>query len=282
MRDVFFPESLEALWPFLVEPSRALLAGGTDLLVKVRAGRADPSAFICLERIAELRGVREGKRDLWIGACTSHAELIGHPLVERHLPVLHQALRRLGSPLIRRMGTLGGNLCTASPAGDTLPPLYVLNAVLELRSRSGVRQVPVGEFITGPGRTRLEPGEILAGVRVEKPAGRQVHHFEKVGQRKAMAIGVASMAALLRFSADGAIEAARFAWGSVGPTVMTCQPAEALLAGERPSREVFERAAALARAAVAPIDDIRASAEYRRTVSGNLLLRLLSLHSVLP
>ncbi|VBB46576.1 Molybdopterin dehydrogenase FAD-binding [uncultured Desulfatiglans sp.] len=282
MRDVFFPESLEALWPFLEESSRALLAGGTDLLVKVRAGRADPSAFICLERIAELRGVRERETDLWIGACTSHAELIGHPLVERHLPVLHQALRGLGSPLIRRMGTLGGNLCTASPAGDTLPPLYVLDAVLELRSRSGKRAVPIGEFITGPGRTRLEPGEILAGVRVEKPAGRQVHHFEKVGQRKAMAIGVASMAALLRFSADGAIEAARFAWGSVGPTVMTCQPAEALLAGERPSREVFERAAALARAAVAPIDDIRASAEYRRTVSGNLLLRLLSLHSVLP
>lgn len=282
MRDVFFPESLEGLWPFLEEPSRALLAGGTDLLVKVRAGRADPSAFICLERIAELRGVRERETDLWIGACTSHAELIGHPLVERHLPVLHQALRGLGSPLIRRMGTLGGNLCTASPAGDTLPPLYVLDAVVELRSRSGMRHVPIKEFITGPGRTRLEPGEILAGVRVEKPAGRQVHHFEKVGQRKAMAIGLASMAARLRVSVDGVVESVRFAWGSVGPTVMTCPPAEALLAGKRPSREVFERAAALARTAVAPIDDVRASAEYRRTVSGNLLLRLLSLQSVLP
>ncbi|WP_028321082.1 FAD binding domain-containing protein [Desulfatiglans anilini] len=274
MREVFSPESLEALWPLLEAPSWALLAGGTDLLVKMRAGRSDPAAFICLERIAELRGVREGETDLWIGACTSHAELICHPLVERHLPVLHQALRTLGSPLIRRMGTLGGNICTASPAGDTLPPLYVLDAVLELRSQSGMRRVPIGEFITGPGRTGLEQGEILAGVRVEKPGGRQVHHFEKVGQRKAMAIGVASMAALLRLSVDGEIFSARFAWGSVGPTVMTCAPAEALLAGKRPSRGVFEQAAAVAMAAVAPIDDVRASAEYRRRVSGNLLLRL--------
>jgi len=175
------------------------------------------------------------------------------------------------------MGTIGGNICTASPAGDTLPPLYVLDAEVELRSRKTARTMPLGSFIAGPGRIRLEPGEILTAVRVKKPAAGDLQHFEKIGQRKALACSIASLAALVRIAPAGQIEAVRLAWGSVGPTVVTAPAVEALLVGEKPSRAVFERAAEAARRAVSPLDDIRGTADYRRTAAGNLLLRLVAL-----
>jgi xanthine dehydrogenase FAD-binding subunit len=179
------------------------------------------------------------------------------------------------------MGTIGGNLCTASPAGDTLPPLYVLGADLELSTQSHRRTVPVDAFIAGPGKTALRPGEILTGIRLNRPDGYGIHHYEKVGQRKALACAIASMAALLKVSAAGVIEAARFAWGSVGPTVVTSAGVETALIGERLSPAVLETAARLARQTVSPIDDLRASADYRRRVSGNLLLRLPVLSGVI-
>jgi xanthine dehydrogenase FAD-binding subunit len=146
---------------------------------------------------------------------------------------------------------------------------------VELRSRKTVRALPLGRFITGPGQTDLRQGEILAGIRVKSGAPYGVHHFEKIGKRRAMACAIASLATLLRFSSSGAVAAVRLAWGSVGPTVVTVTDAEAILTGKPLSRENLERAAALVRAAVTPIDDVRASAAYRREVSGNLLLRLL-------
>ena len=120
------------------------------------------------------------------------------------------------------MGTIGGNLCTASPAGDTLPPLYVLGAQLELRAPAGVRRMPIDEWMSGPGRNALGKGELLYGVRVPKTSAGGLQHFEKVGLRKALAIAVASLAARLSLSPDGIIEDARFAWGSVGPVIVTC------------------------------------------------------------
>lgn len=275
MRKVFLPRRLSECWSILdAEPDARIYAGGTDLLVQMRAGELNPPVLVCLERIADLKGVREESGNLWLGAGTTHAELMSHILVRRDLPVLAQALKTLGSPLIRNMGTIGGNICTASPAGDTLPPLYALGAEVELHSRRTIRQMPLREFITGPGQTQLVEGEILAGVLVGKPDGFHIQHFEKIGQRRAMACSIASLAALLRLSSVGMIESAHLAWGSVGPTVMVSPDAEAALVGERPSRAVLEKAADLARQAVSPIDDIRASAAYRRQVASNLLLRL--------
>jgi xanthine dehydrogenase FAD-binding subunit len=173
------------------------------------------------------------------------------------------------------MGTIGGNICTASPAGDTLPPLYILQAEVELCSRDDVRILPIREFITGPGETQLRKGEILKGVVVKKPVGYNVHHFEKVGQRKSMACAIASMASLLQVSPSGVIEAARLAWGSVGPTVVTAAAVEDALIGEKLSKEMLANVALRIRQIVEPINDVRASADYRRIVSGNLLLRLL-------
>jgi xanthine dehydrogenase FAD-binding subunit len=237
----------------------------------------NPQALICLDRIAELKEVFEEGDYVRIGPCATHIQLLGEPLIEDHLPVLRRAVGTIGSPAIRNMGTIGGNICTASPAGDTLPPLYALKAEVELRSKDGARLLPIADFITGPGATRIRPEEILAGVRVKKPVEYNRHHFEKVGLRNALACSVVSMAALLRLAPDGMVEKASLSWGSAGPTIVVCPEAEEALIGKPLSTASLRQAASLARKAVSPISDIRASADYRRSVAGNLLLRLSSL-----
>jgi CO/xanthine dehydrogenase FAD-binding subunit len=276
-RRVYLPGSLGEVWDILARDQEArLYAGGTDLLVQLRDGRLSAPALLCLERIPDLKLVEDRGTHLFLGAAATHSELLDHPLVIRHLPVLVKALGVLGSPPIRHMGTLGGNICTASPAGDTLPPLYALEAELTLSSASGSRQVRLRDFIIGPGQTRLGPGEILAGVLAPKADLFRIQHYEKVGLRQALACAVVSLAALINLSASGRIEAARLAWGSVGPTVVRAPQVEAALEGRPFNRETLEEAARLARLAVNPIDDLRASADYRRQVAGNLLLRLLN------
>ncbi len=276
MREVHLPHTPEELWPILDgEPEAAVYAGGTDLIVRMGTGRPDPPSLVCLERMESWRGVREESGALWLGACTTFSELLRSGDVCGRLPLLAAAVATLGSPQVRNMGTLGGNICTASPAGDSLPPLYVMDAAVELQSSRGTRRMPIREFITGPGRTQLQRGEVLTGVRVGIPQGFQVHRFEKVGQRKALACAISSMAALLKLSGDGAVSEGRIAWGSVGPTVVVSAEVEGFLRGRKVTPATVEEAAALAERAVAPIDDVRGSAAYRRQVAGNLLRKLL-------
>jgi len=281
MSQVFVPQNSDQLWDFLDQESRArIFAGGTDLLVRFRRTNENLPALICLDRVQELKGVRESGPDILIGACSTHSALLADPLLNRHFPILAQALRHLGSPLIRNSATIGGNICTASPAGDTLPPLYALDAELEIRTRNASRRMLLKDFIRGPGATDLQPGEILAHVRLKKDVDFNVQHFEKVGQRNALAIAMVSLAALLQVSPAGLIEKARLAWGSVGPTVVTSPEAEAALISRPLCQETLEHAMPLVRKAVAPIDDLRATADYRRIVAGNLLLRLAVYHTL--
>lgn len=277
MKNVFLPRSLADLWRHWEnEPAAAVYAGGTDLLVKMRGGAVNPSSLICLERIEELKGVEEKGDFVRIGSCTTHAHLLESVIVREHLSILAQALEVLGSPLIRNMGTIGGNICTASPAGDTLPPLYALDAEVELRRKDGERRMAVRDFIAGPGQIRCAKGEILSAVWAPKADGYNLQHFEKVGQRNALACSVVSLAALASISSAGLVEKIRLAWGSVAPTIVTCPEAEKALIGERLTLERLQQAAVLVRQTVSPISDLRADAEYRRALSGNLLLRLLA------
>ncbi|MBU2549197.1 MAG: xanthine dehydrogenase family protein subunit M [Proteobacteria bacterium] len=276
MKPVFMPRRIEEVWPIWERrPEAVLYAGGTDLFPSMRHGRPAPDAFICLESVSELKGVRDEGGSLVIGAGTTHAELLDDPLILEHAPILARALAVLGSPPIRHMGTIGGNVCTASPAGDTLPPLYLLGAEVEIQSVGGNRSLPMRDFILGPGRTALNSGEIVTGIRLDKAAPGCIHHFEKVGPRMALAIAVVSLAALLRVSDENRIESARLAWGSVGPTVVISDEVEAALIGRALTMHTLEGAAVLARRAVRPIDDIRAGADYRRLLAGNLILRLI-------
>lgn len=275
---VLLPASLDELWAILDgEPDCALMAGGTDLLVRRRAGRPCGEPLVCLERIADLRRIEAADGWLRLGAGAPLAACLASPPVAAAAPVLAQALRRMAAPQVRHMGTVGGNLCTASPAGDCLPPLHVLGAEVVLRSREAERVLPVADFILGPGRTALRPGEILLETRFPSADRFQVQHFEKVGQRNAQAIAMLSLAALVRLNGRGAAEEVRLALGGVGPVVVRPREAEAALLGRRLTLAALRRAAELVRAAVSPIDDIRASADYRRQVAGNLLLRLAAL-----
>ncbi len=273
IRAVFRPTSLEALWPLLADGAR-VMAGGTDLLVRGR-GQAPFDAAL-LEGIPHLAEIDEEDGLLRLGACATHAALARHELVRQRLPGLVRALAVLGSPQVRNMGTLGGNIVTASPAGDTLPPLYALDAQVELASALGARRLPLAGLIIGPGRTSLAPGEIVTAVLVRPPEPGAVQHFEKVGRRNALAIAVASLAAILATDGHGRVTQARLALGSLAPTVLRCRAAEEALTGQTLTRETLLEAGARIRQAVSPIDDVRASAAYRRQVAENLLLRLAS------
>lgn len=275
MKAAFLPREMNELWAMLADyPDAALMAGGTDLLVRLRKSRQQPPVLICLERLPMLQSIRMERDMLCIGACVTHRDCLDSSLVREHAPILVRAQAHLGGPQIRNMGTIGGNICTASPAGDGLPPLYALEAETVLRSKDAERRLPLSECILGPGRTVLRPGEILTEIRLPMARGFQVQHFEKVGRRNALAIAVVSLAALVRTGPRGIVQEARLALGSVGPTVVRPVEAEKALIGRKLGPGALGQAARLIRAAVSPIDDIRATAAYRRQVAGNLLLRL--------
>jgi len=271
IRRVYRPTTLAELWPLLADGA-LVMAGGTDLLVRRRG--LPPVDVVLLEGVGALAEVSQEDGLLRLGAMASHGALAASRLVRSRLPVLAKALSTLGSPQIRAMGTLGGNIATASPAGDSLPPLFALEAQVELASKDGRRRMPISELILGPGQTALLPGEIIVAVLVRPPEADALQHYEKVGRRNALAIAVVSLAAVVSRDAEGRVVQARLAVGSVGPTVVRCTGAEAALMGRELSRDSLLEAGARIREAIRPIDDVRATAAYRRQVAGNLLLRL--------
>lgn len=278
MIDVLLPRSAAELFDLLdrIEDYR-LLAGGTDLLVWHREFPLPIRALIGLERVPELAGIAIDGGEIVLGAATTFQRIVESPIVGRHLDLLRQAVVLLGSPPILHAATLGGNLCTASPAADSLPPLYVLGAKVELRSRRGRRVMDITNFVIGPRQTALAPGEVLWNVRVPMPDARLQGTFFKVGQRKALAIAIVSLAAAWIKENDGTLCSVRLAWGSVGPTVLRFPDIERSLEGRPLTVETLRPAAEAAARRVQPIDDLRASAGYRRKVAGNLLYRLTDL-----
>jgi len=281
--DVLFPDKLDALWKLWdSHPEARLMAGGTDLLVAVAAKRIRPRTLICLERIGELRQIRRGETEYHIGATATIQDILDDEGLGKEMPLLAHALSLLGSPPIRHAATLGGNICTASPAGDSLPPLHVMDASVELRSAQGNRRMPVSEFITAPGRSVLRQGEILDSVIVPLTCGGDCCGFFKLGHRKALAIAVASLAAVWRTDPNGVLTKIRLAWGSVGPTTMLLPDVEKWLLGKPLDEETLTHARRMARDGVAPIDDLRATASYRRESAGNLLFKLLDASPISP
>jgi len=273
--DTLFPRSLPALWELLAAyPGAVVMAGGTDVLVRLRGAESRPPALICLERLEEITRLECRGDELFIGAGVTIARLAADDAVGQAVPALRQAALLLGSPPVRHAATLGGNICTASPAGDTLPPLYAADATVEIAGREGCRRLAVAGFVTGPGRTALRPGEIVTGVSVPACGRDTLSAYFKVGRRQATAIAVVSLAVRLRLAGDGSVELIRLAWGSVGPTVKMLPAVEDHLRGRHLSAALLREAGAMVAAAVEPIDDVRASAAYRRRVAGNLLLRL--------
>ena len=283
---VLVPDRLDdALAALDSDPALTVLAGGTDLMVELNYGRRRPIDVLSLRRLAALRdwhversaagaGTREDT--VVLGAAVTYTTLLGDELA-RLLPALAQAARTVGSPQIRNAGTIGGNLVTGSPAGDTLPVLVAQEATVELASaRNGLRRLPVSDFLTGPKQTARRPDELLVAVRIPVRPGRS--EFLKIGVRNAMVIAVANCALVV----DRDRRALRCALGSVGPVPIR-DPAAELWATTRldwdghaaPHPSVVEGFGRRMAAASRPIDDHRATAAYRRHAVGVMARRAL-------
>jgi CO/xanthine dehydrogenase FAD-binding subunit len=273
------PATLEEACRILADngPRAALLAGGTDLLRNIRYGEERPEVVVSVARIPELQGIRSDGGGLRIGAAATMADIASDPTVRALFPVLAEAAGQVGSAQVRNRATMGGNLCNASPCADTAPPSAVCGAELRLTSTSGSRTVRASEFMNGPGTTVLAPGEILAAIHFPPPVPHSGGAFLALGKRRAMEITIVSASAALTLEGrGGVVKEAAICLGSVAPIPMRARGGEALLLGKPPTDELFREAAAAASAEARPIDDLRASAEYRRAMVEVLTRRALS------
>ena len=267
----------EALTLLASDPSARPVAGGTDLVVAARQGRkALPASVVAIDRIAELTGHEVVTDGLVLGVLTDHAWLASSADVRAHWSALADAAAIVGSPATRATGTIGGNLMNASPAADTTAPLVVLDATATLRAAGGAsRTVAVADLATGPGRTVATQAELLTRVTVPRPADGSGSAYIRLEYRRAMEIAVVGAAALVTIE-GGAIREARIALTAVAPTIVRAPEAEAVLRGVPVSRDAFGAAGRAAAAAARPIDDVRASADYRRAMLAVVVARVLA------
>ncbi|WP_160718691.1 FAD binding domain-containing protein [Bacillus sp. USDA818B3_A] len=257
----------------------AIMAGGTDVMVFHKSRRGVPpkipKPIVFIDHLPELKQVYQNHQDLHIGACCTYSELLENPLIPQ---ALKNAIQTIAAPAIRNRGTLGGNICNASPAGDTLPLLYVYNAKLLLRSINGDRIVEISDFIQGPRRVGRFQNEILAEIILPSNLEKEAYVvFEKVGNRNADAIAKVTFAGLIRIK-DTRIEDVRFAFGAVGPTMVRSIENEKKLLGKTlplKAADINQVVAAFDKI-ITPIDDQRSTAAYRKMVALNLLRYFLS------
>jgi xanthine dehydrogenase FAD-binding subunit len=251
-----------------------LIAGGTDAVVEMKEKVRLPKVWVDISRVDELRFIGTAGEQLTVGALSTYTDILRSPLLREKAPLLVEACAYVGAVQIRNAGTIGGNLGTASPAGDSLPPLYALEADVTLLGPGGERRVPVEEFFVGVRRTVRRPDELIAAVSfLPQPAGER-SLFQKLGPRHSQAISIVNLAIRLRLEPDRSLSFARFAYGAVAPTILRARKCEtaALVAG--PLDDARARAIAqLAWKEVAPITDIRGTAEYRREMAVSLMLR---------
>jgi CO/xanthine dehydrogenase FAD-binding subunit len=254
-----------------------LLMGGTDLLVRMRDGAIHPRVVVDVKHLPGMGEVTYDERaGLTVGAAVTMNRLAGHPAVQAHYQLLAESASSVASYQLRNRATLGGNLGNASPAADTAPAALLFEAAIVLYGPNGERQVPAAAFFLGPGRTAMQPGEFMTSIRFPPPPGGAVGRYLKLGRNRAGDLAIAGVA-VLGFSDHAVPSGYRFRIGlaSVAPVPLRAQEAEALLANSPPGGETFAAAAAKAAAAASPIDDVRASAAYRRAMVHNLTLRAL-------
>lgn len=270
------PATLAEAYAILSERGRSttVIAGGTDLMVLMNAHALDAAEFLDIWRVHELRGITDEGGTLRVGALATYTQLISSDLVQRHIPSLAAASRTIGAIQIQNRGTIGGNIVNASPAGDSLPVLAAYDVEIEIGSARGTRRVAFNEFYTGYRRTKLEPDELVLAVRIPKLKDGERDFFWKVGTRRAQAISKTVLAAKAKMS-RATIEAIAIGVGSVAPTVIRATRTERLLTGATLTSTLVEQARRLIAQEIAPITDLRSTEHYRRTVTGNVLVKFL-------
>lgn len=254
-----------------------IVAGSTDFLVRWRAGVWNPDCVVNIQRVAGLSRITYSARSgLRIGALVTVRTLEQHPAVRRHYPGLAAAAASFAGVQVRNLATIGGNLCNASPSGDTIPALLVFGSEVKLVGPDGERVVTLDQFFTGPGKTVLNQDELLTEIRVPVPARNTGSHYIKHSPRGAMDIATVGVASLVSLEGrNGPCVAARIALGAVAPTPVRAYSAEDSLRGQSITQQLMEAAANTARDGVRPINDIRGSAEHRKEIVGVLTRRTL-------
>lgn len=266
------PETVDEALQLLARDSWRLLAGGTDFYPHLGA-RPLRENVLDINGLKDLRGVAHDNGDIVIGARTSWSEVVNSPLPPA-FDALKQAAREVGSIQIQNSGTVAGNLCNASPAADGVPPLLALDAEIEVRSAKAARSLPLGEFILGNRQTALREDEMVTAIRIPQASTAGTSAFYKLGARRYLVISIAMAAARLVID-DGVIETAAIAVGSCSAVARRLHGLEAGLRGHKADGRLAETVAAYEFAELSPIDDVRATAGYRRTAAAEIVARAL-------
>ena len=273
---VFRPKTLNELDEMLLQSGVpwTFVAGGTDLLVQKQIWH-QATHFVDLTTLPDLHTLIEVKNDiLRLGAAVPYSMIIQHPFLQKHFPILVEACRLIGSVQIQNRGTIGGNIANASPAGDTLPVLSVLNADILIGPKvdGQFKRYKVHQLMKGPGQTILQTNQYIAFIELPVPESKnQFWAFRKIGQREAIAISKLSLAVLGWFGADRSIREIHLATGSVAPVIERHLKTEALLRGQKLSKDLIEQAAQQLKREIKPITDIRSTARYRKEITANVL-----------
>jgi aerobic carbon-monoxide dehydrogenase medium subunit len=276
--DFILPDSLDEALSVLAKNAKngtVSLAGGTNLVVDMRAGRESPTGLVGLTNIAELRYISMDADSIAMGAGTTVSDILNNAELCAAAPSLAEAAGVFAGMMVRNTATIAGNVCCGSPAADLMPPLLALDAELKIASASGKRSLPLSEFYVGFKENQLKPDELVTEISFPVPAPGSVNLFYKLARRKGDAITVTGVAVAVEFDGD-TCSAARIVLGAVAPTVMRSSAAEEVLIGNKLTPELIAEAAEKAVADASPIDDVRASADYRRHCVGVLTRRLLT------
>lgn len=254
------------------------IAGGTDLIVNMKKRIVSPEHLVSLSRVACLKEMYPSNGTVVIGSCLTVAELAESEKIKKTFTALASGAASLGSPLIRNLATIGGNLVSSRPAADLPPSLIAYGARVVLKKALGERVVPLRDFFRGPGQTIMDAGEILTAIEVDLPPAFSGAGYIKLGVRKALEISLVNVAAFLSFDdLDGTITKARIVLGAVAPVPMRACSAEQMLLGAKPGDSLFAKAGEAAARDSRPIDDFRGSGEYRRAMVQVLTQRTLNM-----
>ncbi len=254
--------------------SYKIIAGGTDMIVEMRKEKSIDFDILDISGIPKLKSIKKEGGKIIIGALSTFSDVFKNEIVQKEVPLLKEAVRNAGSLQIRNRGTIGGNICNASPAADSVPPLVALDAEVNLVSTKGQRTVKLDEFITRPYATNIKEGEILKSITFSPPVCTG-YHFYKLGRREALAISRMNVAVMLNIK-GGVIEDAVISPGSVMPFVGRVTEAEELLEGNKPSKELFEKAGLKVSGIMIKESGIRWSTEYKKPVIKEMVSRALN------
>jgi carbon-monoxide dehydrogenase medium subunit len=274
--EYFAPKTLNEACALLAKHDglACVIAGGTDLLLKMKAGKLSPRVIVNIKRLAELKGITQSSNHpITIGALITLEQLRRAPLIRAHYPALADAANTMASVQIRNLATVGGNLCNAAPSADLAPILIVLDAIVIINGVNGERRLSLDEFFTGPGQTALTPGELLVSIEIPPPAGPSLYLKHSPREHMDIAVVGVGLAVLVK---EGRCISARVALGAVAPVPLRARRAEAALTGGPLTLERIEQAARIAAEEAQPIDDVRGSAGYRRRMVEVLTRRGLS------